>query len=206
MEVFSTLLKAENGCSCYREPPRILAVPSSSGFRRERRRCGGRKLDLHRFHARELRRFCRLVAVPEPGHRFAIIHRLLQQGKALQLNPDATTYAIRGTAHQKAKDYAKARDDYRTGLKLNPNELTALNNLAWMQATCPDDEFRDGAAAVELATRACQLTKFKVKDYVTTLAAAYAEVGDFKRATEQAEKVDAKRLPSYRAGTPMREE
>ena len=94
---------------------------------------------------------------------------------ALKLKPTSTTYAIRGTEHQKAKEYAKAREDYRAALKLNPKELIALNNFAWLQATCPNSDFRDGKSAVDHATNACQLTQWRAHGYVSTLAAAFAE-------------------------------
>jgi hypothetical protein len=49
-------------------------------------------------------------------------------------------------------------------------------------ATCPDERFRDGVKAVQFAQRACTLTKWNVIDYLDTLAAAYAEAGDFNHA------------------------
>jgi len=64
----------------------------------------------------------------------------------------------------------------------NPMTLFAMNQLAWMQATCPAAEARKGAQAVKLATRACELTEWREPMHVDTLAAAYAETGDFESA------------------------
>lgn len=125
--------------------------------------------------------------------------------KAIELQPDASLYAVRGSFHHMAKDYAKARDDYLTGINLNPNAPHSYNNLAWLEATCPNANFRDGKSAVEHATKACQLTGFKRSDYVGTLAAAYAEVGDFETAVKLAEQIEDENLESYRAGEPVRE-
>jgi hypothetical protein len=36
--------------------------------------------------------------------------------------------------------------------------LQALNNLAWVLCTSPEDKLRDGKRAVELAAKACELT------------------------------------------------
>jgi len=56
-----------------------------------------------------------------------------------------------------------------------------LDELAWLLATYPDSNSRDGAEAVGLAERACALTERRVPALLATLAAAYAETGDFSR-------------------------
>src|SRR5262249_33220854 len=49
--------------------------------------------------------------------------------------------------------------------------------LSWILATDPNPEVRNGAEAVRMAERACQLTEFKNARMLLTLAAAYAEAG-----------------------------
>ena len=63
-----------------------------------------------------------------------------------------------------------------------------LNNLAWILATHEDAQVRDGAEATRLAERACQLKGYKVGGLLDTLAAAYAEGGQFDKAVETAER------------------
>ena len=63
-----------------------------------------------------------------------------------------------------------------------------LNNYAWVLATSPDDDVRDGKLAVELATKACEATNHEESHILSTLAAAYAETGDFDKATEWSRK------------------
>jgi tetratricopeptide (TPR) repeat protein len=79
-------------------------------------------------------------------------------------------------------EYEKAVKDYDEALRINPKEVRTLHNLTWLKATCPDEKYRDGKKAVELATKACELSGWKVGDWISTLAAAYAEAGDFDRA------------------------
>ena len=59
----------------------------------------------------------------------------------------------------------------------------ALNARAWFYATWPDDHLRNGAQAVKDAIVACKLTNWKYPNTLDTLAAAYAEAGDFDSAT-----------------------
>jgi hypothetical protein len=58
---------------------------------------------------------------------------------------------------------------------------------------CPQDDLRDGKKAVEYARKACDLTEWKSAWDLDTLAAAYAEVGQFDEAVKWQKKV---------AGTP----
>ena len=111
---------------------------------------------------------------------------------------------------------AEAIADYQKALELRPEEAGILNNLAWVLATSPDEKLRDGKRAIELATKASELTEFKQAHILSTLAAAYAETGDFQTAikwsekavevgTEEQKEPLAKELESYRAEKPWRE-
>ena len=62
------------------------------------------------------------------------------------------------------------------------DQAVALNSRAWLQATCPDASIRNGQLAIADAKRACELTKWKWAWQIDTLAAAYAEAGDFDSA------------------------
>jgi tetratricopeptide (TPR) repeat protein len=87
----------------------------------------------------------------------------------------AEALASKGANHQAITEYHEA-------LKLNADSVAALNNLAWMLATSSDASLRDGAEAVRLAEQACRLTSWKQTVFIGTLAAAYAQVGDFEKA------------------------
>lgn len=66
----------------------------------------------------------------------------------------------------------------------DPEDYTSLNNLAWILCTSPIDSVRNGRRAVELAEQAGKLSRFKRAFVLSTLAAAYAEAGDFEKAKE----------------------
>ena len=81
-------------------------------------------------------------------------------------------------------------------LRLAPDTLDALNHLAWILATYPRAELRNGPEAVRLAQRACALTDNKSPSELGTLAAAYAETGQFQLAVETAQKAEKLADPS----------
>jgi tetratricopeptide (TPR) repeat protein len=141
--------------------------------------------------------------------------------KAIQINPNycEAQYNL-GAALTAQGRFDKAMESFRKAIQINPNYAKALNNLAWMLAASPDDELRNGAEAVRLAERACELTHYGKPVCIGTLAAAYAECGRFPEAVATAEKAEqlattagltaiaAKNrqlLELYRAGKPYHE-
>ncbi len=115
--------------------------------------------------------------------------------------------------------FVEAAAHYNEAIRLNPGFADAHNNLAMMLAACPEAKYRDGRRAVESATRACELTEWKQPENLDTLAAAYAEAGDFDAAVrwqaraieflmEEREKEEGdfrSRLVLYQAKKPYRE-
>jgi tetratricopeptide (TPR) repeat protein len=102
-----------------------------------------------------------------------------------------------------------------------PDSPRMLDEIAWLLATYPDSKSRDGTEAVRLAEHACDLTERKIPALLDTLAAAYAEAGDFPRAISAAEealnrarssgdndavKLSENILASLRENVPYREE
>jgi CHAT domain-containing protein/Tfp pilus assembly protein PilF len=87
-----------------------------------------------------------------------------------------------GNVHKSKGEYAEASADFRELIRIDPKNFAAQNSLAWLLATCPDASIRDGAAAIEHARIACELCAWKNYGVIDTLAAAYAETGDFDAA------------------------
>lgn len=65
-----------------------------------------------------------------------------------------------------------------------PNSIDHLNGYAWALATLPVAELRDGQRAVELARTVDAATSHTNPSALNTLAAAYAENGEFAKAIE----------------------
>jgi hypothetical protein len=98
-----------------------------------------------------------------------------------------------GRAKESAESFALASDlamNYGQ-TSLLENLAVNLNNLAWFFATGPDGSQRNGAFAVQLAQRACELTHDKIPVMLGTLAAAYAEAGQFDEAVAAGQKACA---------------
>jgi tetratricopeptide (TPR) repeat protein len=140
--------------------------------------------------------------------------------RAIQLTPKSDrAYLGRALAHKKKHEYEHARADYRKARELSPDDPAPAGRLAWLLATCPEARVRDGKAAVGYAKKACDLTRWRNLDYLDTLAAAYAEAGDFENAkkyqalvvshpdafSEEAFKKVRQRLELYEQGKPYRE-
>jgi tetratricopeptide (TPR) repeat protein len=109
--------------------------------------------------------------------------------KAMGLYPEDTTVCTRrGGAWQAKGEYVKAVADYTKAVALAPKDAGATNNLAVFYSICADAKYRDGKKAVELAKKADQLSGGKNYAVLSTLAAAYAESGDFVKARELQQK------------------
>ena len=139
--------------------------------------------------------------------------------EAIRIYPNyAVAFDERGNVWDKKKEYEKAIADFTEAVRIDPKYALAFNNLAWRLATIPKDSVRDGKKAVEFATKACELTNWKEANFVDTLAAAYAESGQFEKAIDwekkaredgtyldQHDKESLERLKLYEQKKPYRE-
>ncbi len=139
--------------------------------------------------------------------------------RAIELGADYwRAWMNRGIVNYLVENYAAAAGDYREAARLEPLNAVPLNALAWLRATAPERGVRDGAEATRLARRAVQLGD--TAQHRDTLAAAYAEAGQYARAVEEEERAIAlsaesarpeavagfrERLELYRSGRPFRQ-
>lgn len=157
------------------------------------------------------------------GYAFEVLGELPAAGadysRAIELNP-----SYWGNWHARARidslqhQSDKARADLAESIKrCSSNNMDDQNELAWELATSTDSTLRDGPAAVKLAEQAVALTSRTNNEYLDTLAAAYAETGQFTNAvrlenesigllTNKVEIDDfTRRLRLYELNTPYRE-
>lgn len=85
--------------------------------------------------------------------------------------------------------YAEALKELNYVISLHPQRVTlarALKQRAWLQANCPNPAFRNGQQAIKDAKAACSIAEWRDENTIDTLAAAYAETGDFDWAVRYA--------------------
>ena len=132
---------------------------------------------------------------------------------------DAERYYQRAGVYKQLGEYSAAKRDYDEILRIDPQHLLARNARAWLLCTCPDAQVRRKKQALAEASQICELTHGKSPEALETLAAAYAEGGDFEQAVKwetqaiRLKRRDARftrdaqpRLEQYRAGKPYRDE
>jgi tetratricopeptide (TPR) repeat protein len=103
--------------------------------------------------------------------------------EAIRLEPNEPAhYHARARALLALGQYAHALEDYDRILQKTPDDAAALLGRAWIWATCSDEKLRSGPRAITDATRACILTNWQDPYELGTLAAAYAEAGDYLNA------------------------
>ena len=129
--------------------------------------------------------------------RYGLGHALLEGGKfdaaiehsraALLIQPNnADCQTILAIALDEEGQSVEAVKHYEKALEISPQSVSALNNLAWLLATGSNASLRNGARAIQLATQADQLSGGTNALVLRTLAAAYAEAGQFGKAIESA--------------------
>lgn len=136
--------------------------------------------------------------------------------RAIQLNPEFPWPRLNNGVILQQKGLANAAiTNYAKAVELQPEWGEALDNLAFLLATCPDAGCRDPGRAITVSTKANNLVNRQSPHFLRTLAIAYAADGQFTNAVSTAElasrqarsgKFDAlaanlqKDLENYRAG------
>jgi tetratricopeptide (TPR) repeat protein len=105
--------------------------------------------------------------------------------QAIQLNPKyAPAYVARGNTWKQRRVFDRAIGEFSELIRIDPQNALAHQTLARILATCHEASFRNGKWAMDEATQACELTHWEDPDCLDTIAAAYAETGDFASAVK----------------------
>ena len=117
-----------------------------------------------------------------------VSNALIHYHKLLELQPDnIEVHNIVGTVLVQQRRVREGVEEWQKVLVIQPDNGNALSNLAWIYATSPDDSLRDGLKAVQLAERAMHISGRRIPIIFRTLAAAYAETGQFSQAIQTAQ-------------------
>ena len=87
-----------------------------------------------------------------------IAGRLLFQQMAVAPE-NADLYVYVGDYYYNRQEFAKAKDAWENVIRIDNDNVHALNNLAWLLATCPDENLRDHEQALALASRALAVAR-----------------------------------------------
>lgn len=131
-------------------------------------------------------------------HSANVVETLQGMARAL-----ARAYCRRGSRAEGHRDFAEAIRDYEASLKVSPDYATAHDRLACLLAICQSAQWRNGLRATEHASKACELTDWKEPGFLSTLAAACAETGDFPRAVQYQKRAMALRRQSDPESPPV---
>ncbi len=138
----------------------------------------------------------------------------------IRVTQEGGAYRERARTYFRSGNYTLALADYKQASGFPGGTVRSrARPLAWLLATCPDPQFRNGAEAVAQAMKDCEPNGCHDALRLDTLAAAYAEAGKFGEAVRYERQAldlnegDAewraeleKRMALYQERQPYREE
>lgn len=161
----------------------LANVAVEKGDQEEAERIYRQAIQIDPFLIPALQSLARLLV--QRGDTAEAVQLMKQAADADRQSPQA--YSELGMMLIADKQYPAAVQAFEKALDLSPRNILVANNYAWLLATGPDN-VRDGYRAVELAEKVCEDVEYKTPEFIDTLAAAYAELGQFDKAVDAAKK------------------
>ena len=145
-----------------------------------------------RYNPQSARIRSRQVLATAQAGEVALARKLAEKMNIEQPN-SPETLTLLGDVLVLAREKLLAVDAYNAALKINPRTIPAINSLAWIHATSEEDIVRNAVRAVGLAEFLMKAPgATKNAEFLMTLAAAHAEAGNFKKASEVASQAVAR--------------
>jgi tetratricopeptide (TPR) repeat protein len=120
---------------------------------------------------------------------------IAERQRAIGMDPKhAESHAALAGALSAQGNAAEALAQWRAAIDNRPNDAKALRRAAWTLATSPDANIRNGTESLQYAVRAMELTSGKDARVLDTLAAAYAEKGQFTDAVLAAGRAESRAI------------
>ena len=119
------------------------------------------------------------------------MHALADLDAAIDMRPDDSLIYLQRAhlyARSDQRQAAKADQDKATKLEGKLPSVSYFNEYAWILATSPSEQVRNGPMALEYATYAADMSVWQRPGILDTLAAAYAQNSQFDQALRWAEK------------------
>ncbi|MCL5280584.1 MAG: hypothetical protein M1376_11820 [Planctomycetes bacterium] len=143
----------------------------------------------------DLRAAWGLLATGKLAEVAPLVGRLQKKYEASGPEKAAQVFSLAGalsrSAHRLADDKMRvgtnptpAIEAYQMAAAFDPNNDRVFSRLAWLMATCPQAECRNGEAARKYGAHACEVTKWQDPLCISALAAAHAELGQFTQAVD----------------------
>ncbi len=133
------------------------------------------------IHARHGRNWLMAGNMEGSIYHYGMAQRLNPQSQRISSNLALSHFNIAAQLNSNTNQTA-ALFHYRAGLKYQPKNQTARNNLAWILATSAEETIRNPKEAIKIANQLNQDTGNKIPQVLDTLAASQAANGEFQMA------------------------
>ncbi len=142
-----------------------------------------RNLGMQTFNDELVELVTRGVITPEEAYTKAVEKQEIEEKlNALEIDMSFKDLAEERSRQNRLTVIQEHVAILREALSDDPNDVDAISNLAWVLATAPFEEIRNGREATRLAERANSATRGRDPNILAILGAAYAEQGNFRRA------------------------